>query len=230
MSGPNRALAQRWFHEVWNERRPEVAADLMSPEVVAHTESGEMAGLEPFLKVREQFLAAFPDLTFQVEAMLDAGDDVVVRWAATGTHAGDALGIEPCHRKVAVRGMTWQRYRDGRMVEAWDTWNQGALLQHLSEISDADRNSRTRRRLELAERVRQVRLELYGESGAPDLARRLGVSLRSWYNYESGVTIPAEILLHFIEETDASPAWLNSGEGARYGRDRTTQAAGPPPA
>lgn len=48
------------------------------------------------------------------------------------------------------------------------------------------------------------------------MARRLNLPARTWYNYETGVTVPAEILLAFIELTGASPNYLVSGEGARY--------------
>jgi predicted ester cyclase len=189
-------------------------------------ESGETVGLEPFLRVRDQFLDAFPDLKFDLEAMLGEGDDVVVRWVATGTHAGDALGIEPCNRRVTVRGMTWQRFRDGVMVEAWDAWNQGALLQHLSEVSDAERDRWIRRRVEVSERLREVREELFGPTGGPELARRLGVPARTWSNYETGVTVPAEILLDFLAETGASPRWLRTGEGPRYAGGAGIEAEG----
>jgi hypothetical protein len=39
---------------------------------------------------------------------------------------------------------------------------------------------------------------------------------RTWYNYETGVTVPAEVLLGFIDQTGANPTWLLTGEGARY--------------
>jgi hypothetical protein len=48
------------------------------------------------------------------------------------------------------------------------------------------------------------------------MARRLGLPARTWYNYESGVTVPAEVLLAFIEQTGANPTYLISGEGPRY--------------
>jgi hypothetical protein len=68
----------------------------------------------------------------------------------------------------------------------------------------------------LSRRLREVRQEIYGEHGGPELARRLDLPARTWYNYETGVTVPAEVLLGFIEQTGANPAWLLSGEGARY--------------
>ncbi len=68
----------------------------------------------------------------------------------------------------------------------------------------------------LADRVREIRLERYGQHGGPLLAERLDVPFRTWVNYESGCTIPAHVILRFIELTEASPHWLISGEGPKY--------------
>lgn len=68
----------------------------------------------------------------------------------------------------------------------------------------------------LALRVRDVREELYGEHGGPLLAGAVGVPFRTWLNYEAGLTIPAEVILLFIEETRADPHWLLTGEGRKY--------------
>jgi hypothetical protein len=70
----------------------------------------------------------------------------------------------------------------------------------------------------LSRRLREVRQEIFGDHGGPELARRLGLPARTWYNYETGVTVPAEVLLGFIEQTGANPIWLLTGEGPRYRR------------
>lgn len=62
-------------------------------------------------------------------------------------------------------------------------------------------------------RLRQIRLELFGEHGGPELARRLDLPARTWYNYETGVTVPAEVMLNFIDQTGLNPSWLLTGEG-----------------
>ncbi|RUL89268.1 helix-turn-helix domain-containing protein [Tautonia sociabilis] len=67
-------------------------------------------------------------------------------------------------------------------------------------------------------RLREVRQELFGEHGGPELARRLNLPARTWYNYETGVTVPAEVLLAFIDQTGVNPIWLLSGSGPRYRR------------
>jgi len=70
----------------------------------------------------------------------------------------------------------------------------------------------------LSRRLREIRQELFGDHGGPELARRLNLPARTWYNYETGVTVPAEVLLSFIEQTGANPLYLVSGEGTKYRR------------
>lgn len=71
---------------------------------------------------------------------------------------------------------------------------------------------------DISRRLREIRQELFGEHGGPELARRLNLPARTWYNYETGVTVPAEVLLTFIEETGTNPLWLLSGQGPKYRR------------
>ena len=71
----------------------------------------------------------------------------------------------------------------------------------------------------ISRRLREVRQELFGEHGGPELARRLSLPARTWYNYETGVTVPAEVLLAFIDQTGANPIWLLTGEGQHLRRD-----------
>lgn len=79
----------------------------------------------------------------------------------------------------------------------------------------------------LAERLASLRLELFGERGGPEMARRLGLPIRTWYNYESGVTVPAEVVLKLIEMTSVEPSWLLHGEGPKYRAEaRSPGAAG----
>ena len=69
---------------------------------------------------------------------------------------------------------------------------------------------------DLAGRLRLVRIEQYGEHGAPELARALGIPTRTWLNVERGVSVPGTLMLAFLELTGAEPAWLAHGLGPRY--------------
>jgi hypothetical protein len=76
----------------------------------------------------------------------------------------------------------------------------------------------TQQRDGLSRRLRQVRVELYGENGGPMLAEAMRLPFRTWMNYESGVTVPGLVVLRFIEVTGACPHWLLTGEPPQYRR------------
>ena len=132
MSAENVALARRWFEEVWNQRRKQTIDDLIAPESVCQAAGGELRGPAMFQAlVYEPFVDAFPDLRVTVEGTVAEGDQVVVRWTAKGTHTGPGLGLIPTGRPIFLRGMTWIRFAEGKMVEGWDCWNYREMLESL---------------------------------------------------------------------------------------------------
>jgi Peptidase S24-like len=78
-----------------------------------------------------------------------------------------------------------------------------------------------RAKLQLAERLTSLRSELFGDRGGPEMARRLAIPVRTWYNYEGGVTVPAEVILKIIELTSVEAGWLLHGEGPKFRPGRT---------
>jgi hypothetical protein len=68
----------------------------------------------------------------------------------------------------------------------------------------------------LADRVREVREDLYGPFGSHFLADALGIPRETWINYENGLTIPAGVILRLTHLSGASHSWLITGEGTKY--------------
>ena len=68
----------------------------------------------------------------------------------------------------------------------------------------------------LASRVREIRRERFGNDGCGTLSRKMNIPVRTWEHFENGVTIPAGVLLQFIEITGVEPHWLLTGKGERY--------------
>ena len=79
----------------------------------------------------------------------------------------------------------------------------------------------------LAERLADLRVELYGEQGGPEMARRLGIPVRTWYNYECGVTVPAVDLLKVMKLTSVEALWLSDGTGPKFRDFRSEGVEGP---
>jgi predicted ester cyclase len=64
--------------------------------------------------------AAFPDMQFRVNLVLESGDLVVSNWTILGTHTGASFfGVAPSGRPVTIDGTAILRMRDGKVVEHW---------------------------------------------------------------------------------------------------------------
>ena len=64
--------------------------------------------------------AAFPDMEFSVNLLIESDDLVVSNWSVRGTHTGDAFfDVEPTGLPVEINGTAVLRIRDGRIVEHW---------------------------------------------------------------------------------------------------------------
>jgi hypothetical protein len=99
-----------------------------------------------------------------------------------------------------------QRQNECRVAGSPPTFQIGGLCIMKNDAS-------RRKHLELALRLREMREELYGEYGSQFLADALGVRVETWLNYESGVSMPADVVLKLIDVARVSPHWLLTGEG-----------------
>ena len=131
MTEANRKLAIRWMQEVWNEKVEATIEEILAPDVVGHMEGSDIHGPVEFRAARNSLLSAFPDIRITVDGTVAEADCVVVRWSVVGTHLGEGLGFAASGQPVGFRGMSWMRFKDGKAVETWDSWNQGALLASL---------------------------------------------------------------------------------------------------
>lgn len=124
-------LIRRWMEEVWNQRRDETVRELLHPNAVGHLEGLTVRGVDEFLAARAFLLEAFPDFHLTIDDAIAQESNVVVRWSAAGTHQRALADIPATGTAVVFRGLTWFVVEDGRIVEGWDSWNQGRLFSDL---------------------------------------------------------------------------------------------------
>jgi steroid delta-isomerase-like uncharacterized protein len=137
MSTPNRTLVSRFFDEICNQKKLELADELFSATHTHHDPSSPWVGPGPdgMKQLIGQYQRAFPDAKWQVEEMMDAGDNTVVtRWTGRGTHKGELMGLSPTGRQVAVPGIWIHRISGGRIVESWSAWDALGMLQQLGVV------------------------------------------------------------------------------------------------
>jgi predicted ester cyclase len=135
LADQNRAVVLRVFEEIFNQRRPEVAAEIYSPDFRNHGMHSD-ASLEVDQSWARGELQAFPDLHMTVVKTVAENDLVTILWMFRGTHARYGYGgLPPTGTYIEFRGMTIFRVVDGRIVEEWTTFDEGSaysqVLHHL---------------------------------------------------------------------------------------------------
>lgn len=133
MTADNKALMRRWFNEVWNNGRAETIDELFAPDGIAYGLAGgaTLCGPENFKPFFQQFKDAFPDIEVIVEDAIAEGDLVAARCTVRGQHQGHTLGFAATQRPVEFTGICIARWRDGRIVEAWNNFDFMTMYRQL---------------------------------------------------------------------------------------------------
>jgi len=113
----NKILARRFYDEVLNGRRMDVADAILSPQYVDH--SAPAPGLENFKQYLAMITSVFPDIKVTVEDMIVEGDKVAVRLTIHGTQSGPFRGFPPAGRQATWTGMDIIHFSNGRITERW---------------------------------------------------------------------------------------------------------------
>ena len=127
-------LVRRWFEEVWNKQRTTAIPEMFDADGEAQglpEPDSLIRGPEEFKQYHQTLIATFPDIRLHLEDLIAEGDKVAVRWTATGTHLGDALGYAPTRRKVSLNGSSFLVCRGGKILKAWNQMDFARLLTQL---------------------------------------------------------------------------------------------------
>ena len=62
------------------------------------------------------------------------GDRVAVRVTLEATHTGQGLGVSATGRKVSIQGIIILKFVDGRIAEAWNSYDQLGLLRQIGAL------------------------------------------------------------------------------------------------
>ena len=135
MPTSNEELSRRVFEEIWNNNKLELADELIAPNYVHHDpQSPPCNSIDQYREFVRHYLAAFPDLHFDIDAQISNGDMVVTRWTATDTHNGDLMGIPPTGKRFSISGINIAEVKDGKFVESWGNWDTFGLMQQLGLV------------------------------------------------------------------------------------------------
>lgn len=130
----NKAIARRWYEEVFNAGNLDLIHELFAPNFVDHDPVNPLPGLEGVRQVVGIYRGAFPDLHITVEDWVAEGDKVVTRFRAQGTHKGPLMGIPPTEKQVTVTGIDMLGFEHGTILEHWGNRDDLGMLQQLGAV------------------------------------------------------------------------------------------------
>ena len=134
----NSELIRQWFEEVWNQGREETINELCAKEAVGHgqtTDGSDIVGPDHFRQFWQSFRSAFTSIQVEIHRTLDEGDMAMAQWTLSAKHTGSFLGVAPTGKLITTTGMSLQRFAAGKIVEAWDNWDQLAVMAQLGVVS-----------------------------------------------------------------------------------------------
>ena len=140
MSEEAKAIARRWFEEVWNQDRQTATAaidEMFHAQGRAHgvpdPESALNSAAE-FKAIHKQLRDAFSDIHIAIDDLVSEGDKVAIRWTANMKHTGDALGFAPTGRQVRIPGSAFFLCKQGQIVEGWNQMDFTRIINQLQAV------------------------------------------------------------------------------------------------
>ena len=118
MAADAKAVVQRYMDDLWNNRNPAAAEEILADDLVwIHPTLGNGRGRQAALDFIKEMREAFPDMEGTIRSMVAEGDQVTIHWGATGTHQRRYRGAAPTGQRLTWEGATLYRVADGRIVE-----------------------------------------------------------------------------------------------------------------
>jgi steroid delta-isomerase-like uncharacterized protein len=136
MSEENKALARRWFEELFNTQNLDVADEITAQDAVSHDPllTALPSGPEGDKYVVNLYHSAFPDAQITVEDQIAEGDRVVTRWTGRGTHQGEFMDVPPSGNRIEIAGMTVNRVSRGKIVEIWTIFDALGMMRQIGAL------------------------------------------------------------------------------------------------
>ena len=77
------------------------------------------------------YRSAFPGLRCTILAQVAEGDTVVTHWRMSGVHEGTLMGIAATGATCTVEGISFGKFRAGKLVDDWIQWDALGLMRQL---------------------------------------------------------------------------------------------------
>jgi predicted ester cyclase len=110
----NKTIVRRFMTEVLEKGNMGLLDQFCAPNYVNRMTGQGVESLKQFAGMMK---TAIPDFHLTIENLVAEGDQVMARYTVTGTNSGSIMGSKPTGKTFSVRGMTYYRLANGKIVE-----------------------------------------------------------------------------------------------------------------
>jgi steroid delta-isomerase-like uncharacterized protein len=128
-------IVARRFYEIVGLGRPEALDEVCTTDMRGHAGAG--ADLNELKESVGSFLAAFPDLTPDVQHLVQEDDMISVWLVYTATHEADFAGVPASGRRVKFAEWDLMRIRDGKIVELTQYCDLFTIMSQIGALPTA---------------------------------------------------------------------------------------------
>ncbi len=136
------------LHEVFTKRMFGKIAELYAPNAQYHGPlMKELYGVAAIIHQHLGLIGSLPDASYEIQHVAsnpceEGGTKVAVRWIMEGHHLGYGILGElgdPTGKRVQVMGMSHYHWKDGKIVDEWNVYDELSLLVQvrLGQLADA---------------------------------------------------------------------------------------------
>src|SRR5438067_4672273 len=134
MSAADEAVVRRFYEQMCNERKNDLAPELFTADHKMHDPqvpcADGPAGIAEVVSVYQKGVEGH----WGIEEIFSTDDRVVVRWTGSGTHVAEVNGIPPTGKKISVDAITIHRMAGGKIAETHEVWDTLGFLQQLGVV------------------------------------------------------------------------------------------------
>jgi steroid delta-isomerase-like uncharacterized protein len=120
----NKTIVRRFIKEILEQGNVSLIDQLCAPNYMNRLTGQGVDSLKQFASLIK---TAIPDYHFTIENVMAEGDQVVARFTVTGTNTGSFMGSKPSGKAFSVRGLTYYRLANGKIVEDDPILNQDLM-------------------------------------------------------------------------------------------------------
>ncbi len=126
----NKNTVRRYFTEVWEKKNFDIIEEVFATSFKGHL-FNPSRGVEGIKKNVLYITSAFPNGKLKIDDIFGESDKICIRWRYIGKHEGHFLNFAPTGKEIVFKGITIERFEEGKIVELWAEMDIYDLLKQL---------------------------------------------------------------------------------------------------